>query len=77
MDDRLEELAQIQEEQAEAEKAIMEAPNTEPITFEPPATVLKERNGPKPGQPATGEHLTELEGNLKEYIDEQIKSVFE
>jgi hypothetical protein len=48
----------------------MEAPNTEPITFEPPATVLKERNGPKPGQPATGEHLTELEGNLKEYIDE-------
>jgi len=48
----------------------MEAPNTEPIKFEQPTAVLKERNGPPPGQPATAVHLTELEDNLKEYIDE-------
>lgn len=42
----------------------MEEPNTEAIVFDMPKTALKERDGPAPGQPATGDHLNELEANL-------------
>jgi len=49
MDERLEELAEIQEEQAAAEAALMEEPNTEAIKFDMPNAVLKERKGPEPG----------------------------
>ena len=39
MDNRLIELQQIQEEQAAAEKALMEMPKVEPIDFGPPDDV--------------------------------------